>query len=178
MNRTRFVFGLLYVVIILLLLLMMMRKCQHQGEEIKQVPPEAVVEVPVTDENAENIARNIGHMGKMKVTLLWNERGDIDLHVVEPNNAHIWFHDKHPANAHGELDYDNTEGGNGSAENIYWNDPPRGSYKLFVNYYCKKAIADVQCKVLVFLNGELVNTYSCTLSREGESISLPDIVVN
>ncbi len=175
MNKIRFVFGFLYVVLILLQVLMMVNNCRHQvsGEGGGEVADTLEV---VTDDNAEETARGVGNMGKMKVTLLWNEIGDIDLHVVEPNGAHIWYSDKHPANAYGELDYDNTEGGNGSAENIYWDEPQSGRYKLYVNFYQKKLL-NVDCRVLVFINGELVNTYTCTLRRQGEMKSLPDIVL-
>ena len=75
MKWLRFVFGSVYVVLILLLLLLMLRQCGRQ-------------EAPRED-NAEEQARRTGGMGNLKVTLLWDRPGDVDLHVVEPSGEHI-----------------------------------------------------------------------------------------
>lgn len=64
-------------------------------------------------------ARNTGQTGNLKVTLLWDFYGDIDLHVMQPNGIVINFSNPQDAATGGALDVDNRQGGKGAAENIF-----------------------------------------------------------
>ena len=163
MKWLRFVFGSVYVVLILLLMLLMLRQCGRQDAP--------------REDNAEEQARRTGGMGNLKVTLLWDRPGDVDLHVVEPSGKHIYFHNKHPCGSYGRLDFDNIPGGPGAVENIFWNYPSQGAYKLYIHYFSANGGGEIPCKVLVFKEGELAHEYTHTLRVAGERHDFPDIVV-
>lgn len=95
--------------------------------------PDSVAQ-PEPEDDLVQEARNVGQSGKLKVTMLWNIKADIDLHVVEPNGNEIFFSNKRSSTG-GYLDVDNTHGGHGSAENVYWKHPLSGQYSVSVVYY-------------------------------------------
>lgn len=115
--------------------------------------------------------RNYGGMGKLKITLLWDFYGDIDLHVVEPSGNTI-FHRKKIGDTGGRLDIDRTTGGVGSAENIYWADvPSSGDYKVYLHFYRKSSNQEPSsgvCRVYVFKDGVQVGAYDKMMQTHGE----------
>lgn len=76
-----------------------------------------------------------GNTGKLRVALRWDFPGDIDLHVVQPNGRCIDYRRTKDIDGGGRKDVDNLKGGNGAAENIYWEVPSMGDYKVFLHYY-------------------------------------------
>ena len=82
-------------------------------------------------------------MGDLKITLLWDFEGDIDLHVIEPNGNEIFWDNKVDRSTGGTLDVDNRRGGHASAENIYWEQPPKGQYKVYLHYFDKSSSSGV-----------------------------------
>lgn len=82
-------------------------------------------------------ADTIGHVGKLKITLLWDFPGDIDLHVEQPNGFEINYNQGSDSQTGGCLDVDNKEGGVGSVENIYWENPPHGEYVVSLVYFAR-----------------------------------------
>ena len=136
-----------YVILIILLLLNNCNGCQNHvtnsgGTQmispIMQPIDSAIVE-PVDSVEDETIERadTIGHDGKLKITLLWDFPADIDLHVEQPNGFEIYYKNEHKKDSQtgGFLDVDNQTGGRGSAENIYWENPPQGEYVVSLVYY-------------------------------------------
>ena len=84
-------------------------------------------------------------VGDPQFTLLWDTEADIDLHVIEPGGAEIFWEVRHGKRG-GELDVDDVDGF--GPENIYWltDGPtkesekvkgrgPLGEYQWFVLYY-------------------------------------------
>ena len=73
-------------------------------------------------------------VGDPQFTLIWDSRADIDLHVVEPGGAEIYWEKPH-GDKGGELDVDDIDGF--GPENIYWvqGEGPPGEYRWFVHYY-------------------------------------------
>lgn len=73
--------------------------------------------------------------GDIQITLTWNNKSDLDLHVIDPSGEEIFWKHK-VSQSGGVLDYDNTVGF--GPENVYWPKAkaPAGTYKVFVqNYY-------------------------------------------
>lgn len=84
-------------------------------------------------------------VGDPQFTLLWDTEADIDLHVIEPGGAEI-FWEVRQGKRGGELDVDDVDGY--GPENIYWmtdgptrdsekvmGKGPLGEYQWFVHYY-------------------------------------------
>ncbi|SMC08264.1 hypothetical protein [Nitratiruptor tergarcus] len=110
--------------------------------------------------------------GKLQITLTWHVKADIDLYVTDPNGKTIyWYNTIVPSG--GKLDRDNQCGNfeMGKPENIYWeNTPPNGTYKVAVEYYdyCGQEVHNVAYTVRIVKNGQLLGTYTGTLSSEGD----------
>lgn len=127
--------------------------------------------------NSEGI--DIGGTGKLKVTLLWDFPGDIDLHIIEPSGNEIYYANKRNWLSGGYLDVDNQQGGEGAAENIYWKEPPSGQYKVFLNFYNKSAAGGSGiCRVIIRQEGLDTQTFEIPMSVVGETKDVTTITVN
>jgi hypothetical protein len=81
-------------------------------------------------------------VGEVNVRLDWNANADLDLWVVDPCGNKIYYSTPQRScqGSQGELDLDNRCANlvRGLPENIYWRqNPPRGTYKVYVDYYDK-----------------------------------------
>ena len=121
MKWMRIILVLVYVILIILLLLGLLCTCIGNYNQ----------------EDEETEVTRIGGTGDLKVTLQWDFYADVDLHVIEPSGEEIYFQHS-SSRTGGELDVDNTEGGPGSAENIFWETPPHGQYIVALVYYAQK----------------------------------------
>lgn len=73
--------------------------------------------------------------GNLRVTMIWSRNGDLDLHLVTPNNKQIFWNHKGPdaTTDFGWLDKDDTQ--KRGPENIYWDSiytPPSGTYHICI----------------------------------------------
>jgi len=104
--------------------------------------------------------------GNLQVSLSWNNRDDLDLHIQTPSGGHIYFANKSVGN--GRLDMDANVGcGNLSNENIYFNGTlADGTYRVWVNLYSKCGTAGAQYSVTASSGGRVF-----TFSRDGLSES-------
>jgi hypothetical protein len=104
----------------------------------------------------ENINGVDVKVGDPQFTLIWNTRADLDLHVLEPGGAHIYWEYRN-GNQGGELDVDDVDGF--GPENVYWvqGQGPPGEYKWYVHYYGGLGGSSVptQWKVRLKHNGEV-----------------------
>lgn len=142
---------------------------------------DTLTEEPVDTADVVRTAEKVGNNGALKVTLLWNFEGDIDLHVKQPNNKEIYYDHKNDASTGGALDVDNQNGGNGSAENIYWARPPKGEYTIQLVYYQQSKSTGVVgsgiCKVVVFQEGKDPQTYTTEMSEVKEKKNIVKIKI-
>ena len=80
----------------------------------------------------------------MRVTLIWENCNDLDLHLIEPSGTEIYYANKE-SEAGASLDVDANGGGcrnNSPVENIAYADgtaPLTGKYQAKVKYYSKHA---------------------------------------
>ncbi len=76
--------------------------------------------------------------GNLRFSLLWNNRNDLDLHVVTPAGEEIFYGHK-ISRDYGELDVDMNVQGESlkPVENVYWagDTAPDGTYEVLVRYY-------------------------------------------
>ena len=132
---------------------------------------DTLTEEPVDTADVVRTAEKVGNNGALKVTLLWNFHADIDLHVKQPNGKVIYYKEKKDTSTGGYLDVDNREGGNGAAENIFWNEPPTGQYMVALNYYGKSQSGKAEsgtCTIVVFQEGREPVAYNVNMSTLNE----------
>jgi hypothetical protein len=123
-------------------------------------------------DDAVRQAEQVGNNGELKITLLWDFQADIDLHVLQPNGKEIWYKNKTDNSTGGALDVDHRSGGRGAAENIFWQNPPRGQYKVALKYYGKsKNTGQMEsgvCTVVVFQPGKQPKTYKVKMVQKDQ----------
>lgn len=169
----------LYPIIVILLLLSSLKgcKCEHRTTDEHESPIEEFTDTA----DAVRHAERIGKSGGLKVTLLWNFQGDIDLHVKQPNGKVIYYDMKRDSSTGGFLDTDNQNGGDNSAENIYWEKPPKGKYAVSLVYYDESASTGVaengECMVVVFQQGQSPKTYKVAMSHVKEQKHITNILI-
>lgn len=126
-------------------------------------------------------ANNIGGSGDLKVTLLWDFPGDIDLHVEQPNGKEIFFMNTYDRQTGGSLDVDNRIGGVGSAENIFWENPAAGKYTVWIHYYQPSQANGVtgtgDCNIVVMRKGQTPITYTARMSRVGDKALITEFTL-
>ncbi len=173
MKVLKTILGIIYLVLIILLLLSNCRGCEHRDSAITE-PVDTLVTEPEPADTASLVerAKRTGRTGDLKVTLLWNFYADIDLHVKQPNGNVIFYKMLKDEETGGFLDADNKIGGNGSAENIFWENPPKGEYEVSLVYYQHSSNPSEPkagiCSVIVFQAGKEPQTYQVEMSMVGE----------
>jgi hypothetical protein len=99
------------------------------------------------DEVVERLQEAGAQFGDPQFSLAWNNRNDLDLHVIDPAGNHIWYRQRTSPTG-GELDVDanadplrTTER---PVENIYWppDNAPEGVYKVYVHHYANHGAPD------------------------------------
>ena len=106
--------------------------------------------------------------GALKVTLSWSFYADIDLHAVEPSGDHICWYDKFSDT--GYLDVDNTKGGGGAVENIFWKNPEDGTYRFYIDYYGASSYNFMSqsgvCRVAVLYKGQSIGVHNIPMTED------------
>lgn len=96
----------------------------------------------------------------IRASLLWNNRNDLDLHVITPSGEHIFYHAKQ-ASCGGFLDVDmNVQGETTKpVENVRWakGKAKKGAYKVYVQNYAfhEASHAATPFKVELEVNGKV-----------------------
>jgi hypothetical protein len=130
---------------------------------------------------AEQSLRVLGvGTGDVQVSVAWNGKTDVDLHVVDPNGEEIYYAHKTAASG-GRLDLDSNPAcqiDNKNNENVFFpkDTSPHGTYKVYVYYYdaCNQAKSDWVVTVLV--KGQPTQTFRGTFT--GDAASNPPVLVS
>lgn len=105
--------------------------------------------------------------GEVNISLVWNNRHDLDLVVEDPLGELIYFENRKSASG-GYLDVDQNAGRKQTKtpiENIKWDDidaAPRGTYKVYVVYFAQNSndvdIDPTEYQVATTVNDEITTT--------------------
>jgi hypothetical protein len=106
--------------------------------------------------------------GDVCCRLAWNNYDDLDLHMWEPGNYHIYYRNKGERSPNGGmLDVDANAGGGGPGhgtrepvENIFYTDQGTmrpGAYRLVVHQFAKVESRDVGFEVQIDVGGEVTS---------------------
>ncbi|MDP6233901.1 MAG: hypothetical protein QF839_06960 [Candidatus Poseidoniaceae archaeon] len=86
---------------------------------------------------SDRVEREGGATGAVQISLAWEDRNDLDLHVFAPSGERIYFNQRR-SGCGGELDVDMNARPTSSTpvENVVWKkDPPSGTYRVGVHFY-------------------------------------------
>jgi len=115
-------------------------------------------------EVADRIAREGGEAGEIEIALIWENRNDLDLHVIDPSGTEIFFGKKR-SHTGGWLDIDqNAACGsvtNKPIEHIRWreNRVPAGRFVVYVNHYRNCGSSDPTPYRVEIKNGSEVESF-------------------
>ena len=176
MKQLKTILGFVYPFLIILLLLSNCRGCkQNISQRRGDYPVDSIrtAREPVDSVSVVEQAQNTGQTGNLKITLLWNFQGDIDLHVTQPNGKTIYYKNAKDTSTGGSLEVENRKGGWGSAENIFWEIPPKGKYRVKLVYYKESQSTGIAesgtCSVVVFQQGKSPKTYNVVMNSVKET---------
>ncbi len=120
--------------------------------------------------------------GDVQVSLIWNNRNDLDLHVIPPSGQEISFM-RPRSRCNGRLDVDMNAGlftSDEPVENVFWptGKAPNGKYRVIVQYYGRRDpdTKDGTFEVAVKVNGE-VQTFQGKV-EENEKVEVTTFVKN
>jgi hypothetical protein len=117
-----------------------------QGDCAPPQPPfrQARVDPPPTPQPPgpsidDRLSRERAKTGQLQISLAWNGKEDLDLHVKCPGTE-LSFNSPNKQACGGKLDVDmNNERNNIDAvENAFWPSPPNGNYEIYVVLYDRK----------------------------------------
>ena len=141
------------------------------------VQPKKTWEERKADVDAEIQARVEAAGGQYKnvdvrASLIWNNRNDLDLHVICPSGEEIFYGHKQSV-CGGWLDVDmNVQGETTKpVENVRWSrgTAPKGRYKIFVqNYRIHEGSGPTDYRVEIEINGE-IKQFKGKMSAHGET---------
>nr|MCR4780727.1 zinc-ribbon domain-containing protein [Ruminiclostridium sp.] len=116
--------------------------------------------------------------GKITVSTMWNRYDDVDLHILAPEDAHIYYSNKTAGG--GRLDVDANAGGQrilDPVENIYFDNPKNGHYKVWLNQYSDRSDDSASYIVRVDVDGE-VREFTGTIDTTGTDIPIYEFDYN
>ncbi|GAB3740527.1 phospholipase D-like domain-containing protein [Spirosoma lituiforme] len=129
---------------------------QQQREEQKKIAAAVAARAKADQELAEKAAALKaskgtvlqGNRGGLRINLEWKTFDDLDLHVYDPDENHIYYSTKEATcqDSVGKLDVDANAGEpltKTPQENIFWDsNPPEGTYKVEVQNYSIRELDD------------------------------------
>jgi hypothetical protein len=119
-------------------------------------PPQPPPPPPPRSADADRAAERGGHSGKLQIILAWEDRNDLDLHVMCPGGAEISFNTKNACG--GQLDVDangDSRTANASpVENVFFEQPAPGTYTVVVDPYAMRVGVDSAFRVTIRRDGQ------------------------
>jgi hypothetical protein len=123
------------------------------------VAPAAAPSVPDAAPPSQDVQRATqrgAHGGKLQVILAWEDRNDLDLHVICPDGQEIQYSNKVACGGHLDVDANGTASSADSSpvENVYFDSPAPGTYKVVVNPFAMRVGPDSNFRVTIRREGE------------------------
>ena len=115
---------------------------------------------------------NVG-TGDVQVNITWDSRADVDLHVVDPSNAEIyWAQRTSPSGGQLDLDSNAACGTDGPrAENIFWASgliAPRGEFVVRADYWSSCTAVQTNYVITVNVRGRPPQVVSGVFTGQGD----------
>lgn len=126
------------------------------------------------DSFGRRLQREGGRTGDVRITLVWNNRNDLDLWCEDPSGERIFYGDPR-ARSGGRLDVDmNANPRNTSdepVENIFWpaGGAPRGEYRVLVHHFRNHGASDPTPYQVEVYNHGVTRTFEGQVSHGEEA---------
>lgn len=107
--------------------------------------------------------------GEVQVSVAWDTQADVDLHLVTPSGAEIYY--GNPTADGGQLDLDSNASCSGDdkrQENITFADAPSGQYTVRVDYWSACGAAATNYVVTVRVRGRAAQTFTGQFTGSGD----------
>jgi hypothetical protein len=121
--------------------------------------------VPPPSPDAARVQAVGGQSGRLQIILAWDDRNDLDLHVVCPNGEEIAYNNKRAGG--GELDVD-AAGVDAPVENIRFEAPAPGRYQIFVVFYGPSGAHQSPFRVTIRRQGQRDQVIPGIARQQGE----------
>ncbi|MGH7439752.1 MAG: heavy metal-binding domain-containing protein, partial [Polyangiaceae bacterium] len=121
-------------------------------------------------EFSSRLQREGGATGELRISLLWNNTNDLDLHVVTPSGEEISFsHKKSQCGGLLDVDMNVSSPSSKPIENVFWahGSAPRGNYTVWVKQYSVRADQNSTPFRIEIVAGGKVSHYSGTVTGDG-----------
>ena len=136
----------------------------------------SVVHAHVNDEMMSRVAREGAKVGDVTITLTWDDRTDLDLHIFTPSGAEISYSNTQADGGYLDVDMNTSGQSTEPVENVFFGDEERGieamrgKYRVVVENYAYHGqyhgqYHAVKFKVRVRKNGEVANYTGETLAN-------------
>lgn len=132
-------------------------------------------QVMLSDSFERRLAEAGARSGDVRVSLMWNNQNDIDLHVVDPRGEEINYNHRRSRTG-GVLDVDKNAGfplTTRPVENVYWpaQGAPQGRYRVFVNHFRNNGGQDpTRFTVRVLVRGQTFDVPGAIRFGEGRKL--------
>lgn len=113
-----------------------------------------------------DMGRCVGE-GALRFTLTWSAMSDLDLYVRTPSGLELSYTNR--IGDSGELDRDDTAGGPGAVENVFFTAPPVGTYTYFIRNFSGRE--DVSYSLQVSKQGSVVATQTGSVPAVSAAMS-------
>lgn len=116
--------------------------------------------------------------GQIRISLMWNNSDDLDLHCITPAGEEIYYGRESDSKG-GLLDVD-ANAGNVTitpVENIVWSTAPLGTYKISVKCFSKRDTDSTPFTVFVSINNS-IKKFTGSLSTSGETKNIYEFKFN
>ncbi len=115
--------------------------------------------------------------GNIQITAAWQTASDIDLHVIEPTGAELYYAQRSSASG-GVLDHDANAAcriAPPTVENVYWNapQPPSGTYQIRLVAYDMCGVPNTPTTLSISVGGRVIGTYSVTFTQQNQTYTIP-----
>ena len=119
------------------------------------------------------VTASVTHVGtgQVQVSLSWDKPSDLDLHVIDPSNAEIYWASRSSSSG-GTLDLDSNAGcsiDHVNNENITWaSSAPSGTYKVLVDNWSSCSQSPINFVVTVTVAGRAPQTFTGQFTDAGD----------
>lgn len=131
----------------------------------------------VLDEFAKRLEEAGAQTGDIQLSLMWRDYNDLDLHCIDPLGDHIYFDKRY--GRRGTLDVDKnakkTELTNQPVENIFFSNPAKGRYKVYVHHFDTHGKSTNEPFTLRIKKGEESRDHKSTAIYKGGTASIEDV---